>query len=183
MDPLKLCPLLVVLVATIIASFTDVRRFRIYNTLTMPLLVGGIVYHATVAHTSGLLMSIAGVVCGGGVLLVMYLLGGMGAGDVKLISGIGAWLGPSATLSVLIASSLATVVYGLIVLARHGGMARTLKNFQVMCYQIRAIGAHLVPEERVDSMPQDIAGQRRIPYGPMLVVGIVTWLLCKGISS
>lgn len=75
-----------------IAAATDLRDRKVYNWLTYPLCVGGLVYHALVSGWSGLAMSVGGVVFGFCIVLVPCLMGGVGPGDVKLLAGIGAWL-------------------------------------------------------------------------------------------
>ena len=86
-------PLLVVLAAVAVAVVTDLRSFKIYNALTLPLVVWGLAYHGINAGFAGLADSAAGMAVGFGVFFVVFLLGGMGGGDVKLMAGVGAWLG------------------------------------------------------------------------------------------
>lgn len=109
MDQLTV-PLYVALMAATVAAVTDVRRFRIYNMLTIPLLLVGLLYHAFMGAES-FVMSGLGVLMGCMLLLPLYLAGGMGAGDVKLMAGLGAWLGPVVILKVLLVSCLINGVY------------------------------------------------------------------------
>ena len=101
-------PLLVVLVAVMAAATTDLWGFRLHNALTIPLFLTGLMYHGIAEGPSGLAGSVLGVLVGAVPLLIPYAKGGMGAGDIKLMAGVGAWLGPWAILHVLIASGLAT---------------------------------------------------------------------------
>jgi len=98
----------VVLAAVMIAAGTDLWKFRIYNVLTVPLLLTGILYHGLMAGRTGVVFSVLGVITGAAPLLWPYFKGGMGGGDVKLMAGVGAWLGPWMILHVLIVSGLAT---------------------------------------------------------------------------
>ena len=43
-----------------------------------------------------------GILTGGGLLIILFVLGGMGGGDVKLLAALGAWLGPGAVLQIFI---------------------------------------------------------------------------------
>jgi len=79
-------PVIVVLVAAFVAAATDIWKFKVYNVLTLPLLVSGLLYHAFRAELAD---SLLGVLFGFAALIVLYIIGGMGAGDVKHGSGGG----------------------------------------------------------------------------------------------
>ena len=54
---------------------------------------------------SGLGWSLVGTIVGLALLLPLYAIGGMGAGDVKLLAGVGAWVGPQVTAYAFCVSS------------------------------------------------------------------------------
>ncbi len=87
------------LAMAVVCVYTDLARHRIYNAVTMTGLVLGLVLSylmdATVAGYPNLRGAALAAVLGGGVLLVIYLAKGMGAGDVKLMAAVGA-LSPAA---------------------------------------------------------------------------------------
>jgi len=182
MTPSVACAVLVALIAATIAAVTDMCWFRIYNVLTFPLIASGIIYHTVLTQTAGFMHSVGGICVGGGVLLLLYVVGGTGAGDVKLMAGVGAWLGAPATFHVLIITCIIGGVYALVLLILHGGVSRTVNNLRVMCYQIRALGTHLGPEENTESLVRCGESRRLIPYGAMIAVGIVVWLFYEGVS-
>ena len=113
MNPAEMLPLAVVIVATCCAAVTDIRTFKIYHAVTVPLLLSGIFFRLLLGGWAGLGDSLAGAFFGFASLLVFYILGGMGAGDVKLMAGVGAWLGMPLTFHVFLAASLAAGVYAL----------------------------------------------------------------------
>src|SRR5262245_16625871 len=104
----------IVLAASLVAAVTDLWKFRVLNVVTLPVLLTGLVYHTVAGAisdagwTAGFLNSLLGALFGFGILFAFYVMGGMGAGDVKLMAALGAWLGMLLTLYVFIASSLAT---------------------------------------------------------------------------
>ena len=111
-------PLAVVVAATGIAAVTDVWRYKVYNALTFPLMLTGLVFYGINYGAAGLQFSACGLLCGFTALIVLYALGGFGAGDVKLMAGIGAWIGPTNALSLFIASSLLAGVYAVVLCLR-----------------------------------------------------------------
>lgn len=88
------------------ATATDLRSLRIPNALCYGGTIGAFVFHAGAFGLSGMVASGAGALLGAALLLIPFLLGGLGAGDVKLLATIGAWLGPVSVLLVgLVAAS------------------------------------------------------------------------------
>lgn len=97
----------------VLALVWDVRTRRLPNWLTVPGLALGILYHVVTGGWQGLLLSAAGFATGFGILLVLWLMGGTGAGDVKLMGALGAWLGAMLTVYVFVASSVIVGVVGI----------------------------------------------------------------------
>jgi len=65
----------------------------------------------------GLGFSLLGFVTGFGILFLVWILGGGGGGDVKLMGALGAWLGAKATFEVLLVGTLFACVFSITVLA------------------------------------------------------------------
>src|SRR5215210_7805328 len=84
--------------AVVVVAFTallfDVRTRRIPNWLTFGAAAAGVVYATFVAGPSGAGTAAAGWLAGVALFFPVFALGGMGAGDVKLLGALGAWLGP-----------------------------------------------------------------------------------------
>jgi hypothetical protein len=68
MPETSLFPLVVVLLAALVAAATDIWKFKVYNVLTLPLLVSGLAYH--VVHGT-LIYSAFGVIFGFAALIVL----------------------------------------------------------------------------------------------------------------
>ncbi|WP_408895090.1 prepilin peptidase [Paenibacillus taichungensis] len=120
----------------IVAFVTDVRSMKIPNRLTVPVTAAGVLAHIIWGGWEGFLISAAGFAIGFGVLFLMYLIGAVGAGDVKLFGGIGVWTGLVFAVHVIIYSVLYAGAIGLVILLfrrdsakRIRGMAGNLAGF------------------------------------------------------
>src|SRR5262249_18758594 len=93
-------PLLFVCAAMIVAAVIDGWKLKVPNWLTFPLVLSG--WLLGLLHDFGLLegsgvggigSALAGTALGFVLLLPVYTIGGMGAGDVKMQMGFGSWVG------------------------------------------------------------------------------------------
>src|SRR4030042_1897823 len=86
------------LVFTLWIAWGDLRTRRIPNYLTLGTAVAGLTYNFMGQGLPGLANGILGMLLGFAFLILIYLWGGMGAGDVKALAALGAWLGPHLTV-------------------------------------------------------------------------------------
>ncbi|WP_106766706.1 A24 family peptidase [Paenibacillus faecalis] len=98
------------------AFYTDVRTMTISNLLTVPAMALGLAYHGVTNGWEGILFSVKGWAVGFLIVLVMYFIGAVGAGDVKLFGAIGAWCGLWFTLQAIVYSVLFAGAIGLFIL-------------------------------------------------------------------
>jgi prepilin peptidase CpaA len=91
-------PLLWPLLLTLWIAWGDVRTRSIPNYLTIGAALAGLAYQQWFFGWQGLVDGLLGLTLGFALLVVPYLLKGMGAGDVKALAALGAWLGPMRTL-------------------------------------------------------------------------------------
>ncbi len=175
---LSVVPTAVALVAALVAAVTDLTRFKVYNLLTLPLMAGGLIYHGTTGGPGALALSAGGMLLGAGVLLVFYVMGGMGAGDVKLMAGLGAWLGAKAVFYVFLASALAAGVYALVLMLACGGAREMLVNLQILWHRLGVMARHLGSEDQVEREVSRADRRRRIiPFAAMIAVGVIALVL------
>lgn len=130
-----------------IAVWHDVRTRRIPNRLVLAGLPAGLFLNTVLpagaglfsdpAGAIGLLASLAGAAVGLATLLPLYAMGAMGAGDVKLMAMIGAFLGPQSVIGAALLSLLAGGVLALAVACWTGTLARVLRD-------TRALLAHTI---------------------------------------
>jgi prepilin peptidase CpaA len=167
-------PVCVVLVASLVAAVTDVWKFRVHNLLTVPLFLSGLAYHAFVGGLPGLGGSLLGALLGFGTLILFYVMGGMGAGDVKLLAAIGAWLGVTLTFYVFLASALAAGAYAVVLLVFYGMARDTWVNLQIVWHRVKVLGRSLASEDRVECELRRPEHRRRvIPFAAMVALGLI----------
>jgi prepilin peptidase CpaA len=176
-----LIPASIVLAAAMIAAVMDVLKFKVYNALTVPLLLTGLVYHGIAGGMQGLMGSLIGMLSGFAVLFVVYTMGGVGAGDVKLMAAVGAWLGMPLTLYVFAASALASGIYAVVLILLWGSPGEAWINLQVVLFRIMALGHHLGSDVRLeDELKRADRRRRLVPFGAMVAVGfaaILAWCI------
>ncbi len=176
MSPVSPTSAAVVLAAALIAAVTDVWKFKVYNALTLPLLVSGLLVRAG-GGWAELSDGLLGALFGFGVLIVFYVLGGMGAGDVKFLAGLGAWLGMPATYHVFVAGTLMAGGYALALVLLRGRPRETWARLQVVWHHLLTLSRHLSGDDRVEA-EADRPGRRHrlVPYAAMTALGLAATL-------
>lgn len=81
---------LLLAVVLAVSVVTDLRSRKIYNKVLVPTWIAAVALHAGLEGGRGVVLSLLGCTVGLALLLVPYFMGGMGAGDVKLLAVIGA---------------------------------------------------------------------------------------------
>jgi len=121
----------------VVAVIQDLRFQRIPNLLTYPSMALALTYQSITHGLNGALFSAGGLALGIAMLIVPYLMGGMGAGDAKLMGAVGAVVGAKGVFVTFLFTAIAGGVYALIVLlmnrqysrgfiGRHATTAKTL---------------------------------------------------------
>jgi prepilin peptidase CpaA len=113
----------------LVATYEDLRSRRIPNLVTVPALLLGVGFHWAFGGPTGALMALGAALLAGAILFPGWHLGLMGAGDVKLMAALAAWLGsPKAGLYAVLFSLVAGGVISVAVALRRGILIRTLRN-------------------------------------------------------
>jgi len=153
------------------ASLTDVAHRKIPNVITYPLALFGLIYNIVMAGMSGLLFSLSGILVGGGILLLFYALGGMGAGDVKLMAAVGSILGPLGVFQAFLYSALVGGLYALVVLYRHGALRDSFRRLAPV------VDGFLLVRAMPDPLIVHHAGVPRMCYALAISLGTVLAVL------
>jgi prepilin peptidase CpaA len=149
------------------ACWFDVRTRRIPNRLTFPAAALGMMA-ATVAHGGpGALASAVGLVVGLGLFFPLFVLKGLGAGDVKLMGALGAWLGSSVVLGVAFYTALAGGVLAIVLMVRHRYGRQAVRNLWLLLTHWRVFG--LRP---LDALTLETSKGPKLPYALPIAVGL-----------
>jgi len=144
------------------AVIDDLRRRQIADWIPLAALTGGLAWQVASYGWAGWMYGLGGAAAGFAVFLIFYLLGGMGGGDVKLMTGFGALLGAGGLLE---AALWTAGVGGLLALG-------------VLTY--RALRDKLAGAPAEPSTPEQKLRQASIPYAPAIALGVWLSLVPKG---
>jgi len=103
----------------ILSAGIDFRRQKIPNLITYPSMVIAFSYHGAMRGVDGLLFSLAGLAVGISIFLLPYLMGGMGAGDAKLMGAVGGMIGAKGVLFAFLCTAIVGGVYALVLILIH----------------------------------------------------------------
>ncbi|HZQ54674.1 MAG TPA: prepilin peptidase [Bryobacteraceae bacterium] len=158
-------PTLAVVVA---ATVADIRARRIPNWLVIPFLLAGLAGSGITGGWLGFGQSVLGMLLGGVSTGVLYWLGGLGMGDVKLCAAIGAWIGPHQLVTALVLTGIAGGVIAIAEAIRGGFLKQSLSGTTSLLCGFARRG--LRPDPRfVLSHP----AAKRIPYAPAIAIGTI----------
>jgi len=157
-------------VTVVIAAVTDIIGQRVPNWLTLSALLLAVTLHTIASGTDGLLFSLAGFGAGFALLIPFYALGGMGAGDVKLLAAVGAFMGAKQVLWVFIFAGLFGGLYavGLLVMQafQQFGAAGAAKDLQTHLKTIVLTGGD------VRSWTSTLRSYPKLRYAVVIALGV-----------
>ena len=111
----------VLVMLLVITSWTDTRTAKIRNIHTFPSMLAGLLLGLAGGGVNGLLTSASGLVAGFLLMLPLFVLHIMKAGDAKLLMAIGAIAGPGIAVRALFASFVLFLPVALVILTVRGG--------------------------------------------------------------
>jgi prepilin peptidase CpaA len=124
----NLAPYGVLLLAALGAALWDARTRRIPNVLTFPLFLAGLTWSTWAHGMAGLLGGLVSAVLMALPCLLLFLLADGGAGDVKLMAALGAWLAPADAIPLLAYVALAGLILGVATAALQRRLPAVLRN-------------------------------------------------------
>ncbi|TWT95973.1 Type IV leader peptidase family protein [Botrimarina colliarenosi] len=173
-------PVWVVTVTLVVAAVIDGLQLKVPNWITFPMIISGWVFSATLSEYpgwEGLVYSLIGTAVGLGLLLPAYAIGGMGAGDVKLMAGIGAWVWGTVTAYAFAVSAIVGAVIAI-------GMVLTQKGWDKHHSQFWSILNEILTIKDPDQLAA-IAKERKprmmlLPYGIPIAIGTIAYFAWAG---
>lgn len=167
----------------LLAVWHDVRMHRIPNRLVLIGVVSGLLLNTVLPQGYGFISALPGAIgfwkalaglgLGFALLLPLYVLRAMGAGDVKLMAMVGAFLGPNAIIGAILVTFIVGGVLTLVVVVRNGSLRLLLDNLRIMLVLsfIKSTVLHQMP--KVDAAPVS-AG--KMPYGVAIALGTFSYI-------
>ena len=154
------------------AAVCDYRTHRIPNWLVLSGAVFGVIYNT--AMYDDILFPLAGLGLGLLLFLPLYLIRAMGAGDVKLLAMVGAFLGPGATFIAAVASMIVGGVLAILFALVRGTALRMFRNLATL-FQLGLFGAiaKSAPDLRISA---DVSAGK-LPYGVAIAIGTIGYLM------
>ena len=159
----------VVIGASLVAAVWDLRQRRIPNTLTLPLFGAGLIYSSWVGGLSGAAGSIGGCLLAALPFLLLFIYAGGGAGDAKLMGAIGAWLGVSQSVIVLVAVVAVGALLGLAQAAWHKRLTDVTGRMGII---LNSWYVWFVSGHRVSTWQLTDVQQLQMPYAVSILTGV-----------
>jgi prepilin peptidase CpaA len=170
-------PVWVVTITLVVAAVIDGRKLKVPNLITFPMIISGWLYSAAAFGWEGLGWSLLGTAVGLGLLLPAYAIGGMGAGDVKLLGGVGAWLWGTTTFYAFCVSALVGGVLAVTLVLLSRQWRRHKDQFWMICCEIMTV-------RNPNALATMAADRKRsmllLPYGIPIAIGSIAYFAWMG---
>jgi prepilin peptidase CpaA len=155
----------------IVACITDVRSARIPNALTFSGVITGLLFHTFAPSGAGFAASGEGCLVGLAVFFLPFALGGLGAGDVKLLAALGAWLGPTDIVWSAVYTAIAGAALSLAVAIACGYVRTALSNIWMLLCHWSVVGIRPLRELSLEG-----GGGPRLAYAIPILLGLTVTL-------
>ena len=171
-------PVWLVSLTLILAAVIDGVELKVPNWITYPMIISGWIYSCVALGWEGIGWSLLGTFLGLVLLLPAYAIGGMGAGDVKLLAGVGAWMHGTHVFYAFCLSAVfgAVIAVGMVLIRR--GWKKHSAQFWMILGEITTI--------RDPDALSTIAAQRKssmllLPYGIPIAIGSIVYFAWRGL--
>jgi len=149
-----------------VATFTDLRDRRIPNWLVFPLMGAGVVVCSWTRGWHGFEQSLEGFGLGALVYGILFVIGGMGMGDVKLVAAVGAWIGPGQLLTAIVITGIVGGIMALGIALSGGFLKDVVRGAAAILLRWRKRGTQPDPQ----LVPGNLQAHK-MPYAPAIAIG------------
>ena len=171
----------VVSIILIVAAYIDGKQLRVPNGITFPMVFSGLIYSTVVGgwgnldvgFVGGFVGMIVGLLC----LLPLYAVGGMGAGDVKLMAGVGAWLGVTVTFYAFCVSTVVGAIMALLMVLYKKSSQKHYATFLMILTEWLTVKN---PLELADIAAERKPTMLLLPYGIPICIGSIFYFAFAG---
>jgi prepilin peptidase CpaA len=174
-------PIWIVSITLVVAAVIDGLKLKVPNWITFPMIIAGWIYSATCVAGypwwEGLLYSFAGTAVGLALLLPAYAIGGMGAGDVKLLAGVGAWVWYKDTLWAFAISAIVGGVLAIVMVLVQRSWFKHQSQFWMICSEIISVRD---PEKLAAIAAERKPTMMLLPYGIPIAIGTIAYFAAAG---
>jgi prepilin peptidase CpaA len=160
-----------VLVA-LVGAVSDIRSARIPNRLTYTALLAALPLRTALLGLAGLKSGAIGILVAGGLFLLLFVLGAMGGGDMKLMAAVGAWVGSAQVMTLILAAALAGGVLAIARMILSKNVGQTLRSTMLLIHYRFTSGLQPHPEMNIQA-----SESQRMPFGVAIAMGALS---CAG---
>ena len=159
-------------VCAITGAVMDLRSHRIPNWLTYSGIGIALLLRFVLGGWGDLKSGVAGMGLGTGIFFLFFLVRGIGAGDVKLMAAVSAWVGLDRTMSVVLATAVAGAILAMIYMVFYKRIFSTLRNVGSLLWFHITSGMRTHPKLNLREQ-----GTIRLPYGLAIAIGTLYVLI------
>ena len=156
----------------IIGAIIDLCTQKIPNFLTFPAMVAGLVYHTVTSGWHGMIFSFSGLMVGTAIFFIPYMMGGMGAGDAKLMGAVGSAIGLKGIFYTSLLTAITGGIYALILFLLNIQFLKSFFSRHILTAKTFSHTGKFIP------IPADNAEKRpKLCYGVAIAIGTLFYML------
>ena len=168
----------VVTITLVVAAVIDGVKLKVPNWITFPMIISGWICSGWAADVVGMTWyqgvagSLLGTFVGLALLLPAYAIGGMGAGDVKLLAGVGAWMHGTHTLYAFVVSVVVGAMLAVAMVLYRRAWSKHSGQFWMILNEIVTVRN---PQQLTEIAAARKSSMLLLPYGIPIAIGTIIY--------
>lgn len=147
----------------------DCKKYIIPNKITFPLLLIGFVYQIYLMNWKSILLSL---VIGFFLLLLAMATGGIGGGDIKLITAIYLWLPAYNATMVMMIASIIGLIWVIIKKTMVTNFTKTKEEYYKKAIMLQSLGIRGIEKKDYSEDKTDV-----VPFGTCIAIGLTIFMI------